>query len=789
MKINQSILLSIATLLLLLSHFIQAKEVADGSCKGYKFLIQSDSETINTSWPLYVLRNNAPVYSYASGSRIKTTLKFGKVLDALSISDSQTSGRVKICESGCLPDEALGWMDRQDLLCRIHPLKNEEGLERKAFIRTATQPEIIKMGRRTIQKTSVTAYSCYNNSCKTKSKSLSRFEMYFIFAEKQQRYLLGDKYNLLMGPPLIGWVDQNKIIQWNTTLQLRPKEQVKYIRAYPDLPTAYRSRSHNLRKAVDLAGGNTWYKFPLHIPLLKITPYRGKKYYHISAPGVGMRGFDIKSINQQTATVEQLKQVDVFFLLDGTRSMQPSLDAAKNFSRKIVNDLSNKHEYKETHFRFGFRVYRDNFKGSRWSGDESIGEGLPLSGSCKAKANITKRYIRKFNRKIASVKESDEKSNEDRYTESLFKGLRQAVKDMANCPNRAKILFVIGDHGDNKKRVPHSVIKRLTKTFTHSVRLFFIQTDNELPSNKDYQTAYKRFKTQANSILKQVYPKMDYRNNFKALEEWTDNQIRTQLPMLVAQNVADHSQSTEINEVILKLRAGQSVKDIIEEGMIEGDLPVLYWEILEKDLCQAAKKQCKLSVDHRMIDAYIPVSEKIVEEIWILSRDLDNWKNVLRALFNKIKTKGNNERKTEFIRILKEEIQRILGEPVLIKDGETLREVLKRKNGLPVRKHSPLMQYTKQEILNMPNCEFNRLILWVKDIYDLLNRLTSDPTDKVDYSLSEYPEQCRSLSAKGRNLKPIKLKSPKPLGPSDEYRYDHNFRGETIYSIPTKFLP
>lgn len=83
MKINQSILLSIATLLLLLSHFIQAAEETDGSCEGFKFLLQSNSKSINTSWPLYVLRNNAPVYSYANGNRKKTTLKFGEVLNAL----------------------------------------------------------------------------------------------------------------------------------------------------------------------------------------------------------------------------------------------------------------------------------------------------------------------------------------------------------------------------------------------------------------------------------------------------------------------------------------------------------------------------------------------------------------------------------------------------------------------------------------------------------------------------------------------------------------------------------
>jgi hypothetical protein len=430
------------------NHSIQVS--SEGSCEEYSFPLRSDNQSINTTWPLRVLGNNAPVYYNAKGNHKKTTLKFGKVLDALRISYSRTSGRVEICKSGCLPDEALGWMDRQDLLCRIKPLKNQEGLERKAFTRTATQAS-------------------------PSNRLLSNFEMYFIFATKQQQYLLADKYYILMGEPLIGWVDKNKMIPWNTMLQIRPKEQ-EYLYAYIN------------NKKIKIRGGNFWYKYPLHLPLLNIKHKRGKQYYHVAIPK---------------------------FIL----------------------------------------------------------------------------------------------SRED------------------------------------------------AKLFNDS-----------------------------------------------------------------------------------------------------------------------------------MTDAYIPISNKLVKEIWISSRELDNWKSVLRPLY-KIKSKGFNQQKREFIRILGQELQNILGEPLLIA-GETLGEVIKRKNWLPVREHSPFMQYTKQEILNMQRCEFFRLINWIASINGLINRLTSEPTKKIEYELSPYADsQCPRVSAKGRNIQRLSLKPPKPLGPSDEYRYDHSFRGETIYTIPINFLP
>ncbi|RKZ91263.1 MAG: hypothetical protein DRR19_07710 [Candidatus Parabeggiatoa sp. nov. 1] len=787
MRLNRSSL-GVAALLLL-SHFVPASvQAKDGSCKGHTFPVQRDGKSINTSWPLRVLRQNTPVYYDAGGSRSKTTLKFGTVLDALRISDSQTQGRVEVCESGCLPGESLGWMDREDLLCDIYPLKNDKGLERKAFIKTPPQPEIVEEGKHRVKKTTVTAYSCYDSTCKTSYNSLSRFEMYFIVAEKPQRYLLADKYNLLMAPPLVGWVDKKRIVPWNTTLQLRPKENVNYIRAFPNLNPSARGVKIDPTAAVDLAGGNTWYKFPLHVPLLDIKNYG--KYYHVSAPGIGMKGFDVEEMNQQTAVVEKLKHVDVFFLLDGTHSMQASLDAAKKFARQIVNELSNQHDYRETHFRFGFRVYRDDFQGARWPGDESIGEGLPLSGICQPKANITQDNQATFNRKIFPVKESDERGDEDpSYEENLFRGIRQAIQDMGNCPNRLKLLFVIGDHGDNQGQ-SHKLIQRLTQTFTHSVRLFFIQAPNDKPYNAEYQTAYNLFQTQANSILAQVYPGMDYRGNLKKLNPGTVNQIMAQLATEVVQQVSNHSTSSTINEVIQKLRAGQSVKEIIEQGMREGDLPVLYWQLLKKDLCQTVDEQCEHPVDHRVIDAYIPVSDDLVEEIWIISRDLDNWKSLLRPLFKNIQGKPFDAQKREFVRVLKEELMRILGEPLLAQAGETLADVLKRKSGLPVREHSPLMQYTVKEIRNMQRCEFQRLTKWVESIYTLLNRLTASPTFKVAYSLANFPDsQCPRVSAKGRNIKRLTLAPPKALGPNDEYRYDHSFRKDTIFSIPKDFLP
>lgn len=554
---RRTLLVSVSMWLwLLLSQLALAN--IDGSCEGHSFLLQEDQKTVDTTMPLRVLRQDAPVYSDTSGNHSTKKLKFGETVEALLISKGQDHGRVKVARQGDLPEDALGWMDRQDLLCRINPLQNDKGLERKAFIKTPPKP--IKIGgRRVTEKSVVIAYPDNQHSSCGNCKELSRFEMYFIYAQdnSSQRYLLAEEFNLLQPKPLVGWVNHNDIIPWNSALQLRPKEEVRHISAFPEQLSS-KTLEITPEHGVELTGGNIWYKFPLHLPLLDIVKQKGRPFYRIAAPGIGMRGItDVQEMDNRTGDLEALfKQVDIFFLLDGTRSMQPSLDAAKAFVNEITTTLPRKTSYKETHFRFGFRVYRDDFAGNR-----GIGKGAELTGSCTANTRTTQQNQQQFERQIKTVQESHETTDRT-FEENLFIGLGQAVKDMANCPNRLKLLFVIADHGDNESSVPNTMINKLTKTFTTLPVIFFIQTPNQQPYNSRYQSAYERFQTQGKEILKQVYRKVSNRVNasdyFFTLTRNTSSDIQSDLIKQVVQQVGNYSRSDMINEVLQK-NSGRAV--------------------------------------------------------------------------------------------------------------------------------------------------------------------------------------------------------------------------------------
>ena len=72
--------------------------------------------------------------------------------------------------------------------------------------------------------------------------------------------------------------------------------------------------------------------------------------------------------------------------------------------------------------------------------------------------------------KLEKFKETS--NDKDGYSEKLFDGLRQAIRDMAACNKRTKLLFVISDHGDNQKDVPQDIIDSLNHNFTKKLVFF-----------------------------------------------------------------------------------------------------------------------------------------------------------------------------------------------------------------------------------------------------------------------------------------------------------------------------
>ncbi len=760
-----------------------------GTCTDYfqPPLLKEDGK-ISTTLAVRVLRHNAPVYSQADSNKVIATLAFGTSLDPVKLSLTEQYQRIQVMKSDST--QPLGWLASDDLLCAFSPLVNEKGIERKLFIKTPPSTEQ--------NPQSVTAYPSPDEvSCDPKQdiicKQLSRFELFFIFAEDPdtQRYLLADEFDITGYKPLIGWVDYDKGISWNTVLGLRPKENIV---AYPTSPEPIASLLPDTeitldeeQELIEIQGGKIWYdrsRIAERIPLLEINQPLG--YYHIAASGIGMQGFE----TLDTQVLETMKQVDVFFLLDGTASMGPYIQSATGAAQKIVSTLRNNINFQETSFRFGFRVYRDIFADTVNSDCQAgICEGMPLSATrCQVDNTISDENWLQFNERMSQVQETT--TDQDDFPERLFGGLERALQDIASCKDRTKLLFVIGDHGDAQHQLPQRLVRQL-KQFNKLI-VFFIQTPSHaenLSNPEQYQQAYHEFQRQAQTIINLIIP-TEFKGKTINRNDYFLSLSQVELVDKILDLVKIYSESAIVNEVAQQIRGGDSLENIIAKWMAKGDMPVLYWQLFDKIACQQLGSQCRDSIDHRVIDAYIPINDKVVEEVRLTAIQLDEWRAILRRLSD-VKIRPVEDQRQEFIKILRQEIQDILGKPPVYSDVEqTLSELMKRKSGLPMRSQSPLLQYSLKDIEEIPRCELRRLITWVSSMQQVLNNVRSAPTLKVSFSLNPYPEkQCPLATPKGKNIPELISEPPKKLGETEEYRYDRSFRGQVIYWLPTEFLP
>jgi len=490
-----------------------------GSCSGFEIPVTEDGE-VDWIGSVRVLREKAPVFISKKNKDINSTQPFGQSLEVVKVGDRRL--RVQTFSD----EKALGWIRRSDLLCADTPLRGKNGLEQKLYIKTKTAVQGEKPA-------TVKAYpSPSDSNCHNKCRELSRFNGYFIFAidKKFDRYLLANNYVLEETTSLVGWVDKSNGYIWDTAFGLRPREDLKYPeghekagqeRAICIYPTISDAKSG--KNCKPLLGGDRWFNYAGRVPILG----RKEKYYRVIVPlagtGIQQKGsgeivIASEVMGRSTTAIdslENLKRMDIFFLLDGTRSMQPYIDIIRGSGnehgivQKIITAFGNEDAFRDTKLRFGFRVYRDTY-----AGNSGLGESLQFDSTCDVTSRSLRANLDKFSDQISLVKAStsDAASGDNDYEENLLGGIEKAMDDMLPCPDNSKILFIIGDHGYNgnaqRARGMKVVdINALAKSMKgnkergeKSIIPFFIQTPNNGAYAKNpiaYQGAYALFRRQA----------------------------------------------------------------------------------------------------------------------------------------------------------------------------------------------------------------------------------------------------------------------------------------------------
>jgi hypothetical protein len=803
---------SIRTLLLAAVAFLLLASAAHASIGGCDeqyfqsgFYLEDNKRVFDDEkFQAFTTRLDTPVFASSTGTDRTKTVGFSEKL--LVKDPGEGSGRVLV---RTLADQEIGWIERDDLLCRLYPLADDKsGLLRRVVVQTETavQGEV----------TPRTAYHSSGGQCEGGNQScpkLSRFQWYFVYMEQGGHILLSESANL--GGPnatLVGWLPEADGIRWNTAVALRPSEELENKKA-PDGKTEAHVCSYptidsmNDAKACrPILGGLRWFKIDTRLPIIRDLG----DTYEVAISSAATSGTFEEALS--LTRLDALKSVDVFFVIDGTKSMQNVIDTIKGRPGfpGVVDQIRTRIKGKIRQggtVRYGFRIYRDTGGGAKSATEE---EGLALGEDCASNEEA-------FTRSFASVRAFDPGSDPD-YSENLFGGLIQASRDFASCPDHLKLVVVIGDAGydPNAQRARGQPVYDLDAVAERYVRgrrlntqpvVIFIRTPDNSAEAKlpdAYSSAYKAFSEQGEAILKRVYGAMQATG---VAEKVDPSQFFFQLSSddanyAVVDNIITRVdtllQPDVVNKLATRLNAGESLVDAITamQGSDKVNVPVLYWNVIADSLCKRLGSQCTQSVLEGVFRAYIKHGDDLTTDILLSERQLNDW----RELLGKFKTfwsqlRSGERSRGQLVNVLMESVGSVL--KLDIDDsGKSIGEFAQLIGGLPFGAESKLMAYSPAELRNedlVQQCEIQHLINYAGKKSDVI-QIAFDGDKLAVFTQEQLPQSaCPSLTPKGKAV-PHVVGAPRPraLNATDANTdYNLSFRkgNERYFWVPMGYLP
>lgn len=774
-------------------------EIGTNSCRDLYEVLSSGA---SLSTVVRIVSDGTTIFTDSTSNTRVVTAKFGEVY---SVVDAE-HGRIQIeatREAG-----RSGWIDPEDLLCEDRPISVSGRIEGKYYIRTSTSVRG--------EGSSVVAWRRPEGSgnCPECLK-LSRFSEYFVYQIRDRgdggkRFLLGKDgwIDADDSRSLIGWVDEENGFLWESGIAARPAESLGNDGLVCFYPSPELALADDQSQCLPVLGGPRWYKYPFRMPVLERTD-QGLLEVVFPVAGTGLKqrddgSFEIsgtqRDLNVGFEDLTALKNVDVMFVIDGTYSMQPHIDAIRGTPDNpgVVQRLGSelKRKLQGITFRFGYRMYRDQYAGDA----AELNEGLALSAESCGASNEEE-----FLQAIATVAASSrEESRADDYPENSYGGLMQAIRrDISSCPDNLKVVIVIGDAGYDAGRQASygrtpiqidQLAQRLrgdTTTGRKSVVTFFMQTDDLSPQIADagqrdaYRNAYTLFTQQAEAVLRASLPASEQNN-------WRDYLLRIgegDVAERATRAISQFSRPSDVNFIMTSLQSGASLVEAIEQLRGQGDVPGLFLEIAREGSCMRLGPACENRVyDHVFRGFILDTRDRVDVDLLVSSRVRRQWVDLLEQVSEVIQEYTVTEVRESFLTGLAQTLGVFVKQPRWEPDRESLEVYLEREAAVPLREKSPLLALDTQSVAVANDCELLLLSRWFRysaQILDVVSEGNRQPL--VELADTTGTRNCRGTIADLiPNMRGTTIQTQvMPPGHS----YVHSDAGTQVYWVPEVFFP
>ena len=340
------------------------------------------------------------------------------------------------------------------------------------------------------------------------------FEYYYVYktdvdSEGNEWYLLSTAdfiASINDREEILGWTNKNRLIDWDSRIAVEPnweKEAQKERRSKQQLVfwadkescLKYFSSENSISDTMKIwdrdnlkkRANGSLPRFPL-LQNPEIIQYENKEVNILKAGIIG----DVKNreetvfsaenfskvIDKITKKLIKKKNVNVFFVIDATKSMQPYFGSVKNAITKFMSKIEEKNSNNK--FKFAVGIYRD------------ISEGEEKAFKVKEFGNT--KDVLNF---LSNVKARD--IHNYTFTESMFDGIINSLYDSPVDADGTNFLIVIGDAGNHTKnevsnREKMEIIADLLNEYEYNFLSFQVHNNGnkqELEASAEFVNQFK----------------------------------------------------------------------------------------------------------------------------------------------------------------------------------------------------------------------------------------------------------------------------------------------------------
>ncbi len=344
----------------------------------------------------------------------------------------------------------LGYIHMEKLLLWTQAIRTDMNIQRKAVLMN----NLKNLGKIADNKVSIDTIRFYSDPefkhVLPERRTLLEVLYVFDMSPSGDALLLGPEPLMSRSPEenfrILGWTEATRVIQWNTRFAIEPNfdpEAVAersakgvHIVFFDNRPAAEKYRDEgvftpNIRELSfdKRPTASQFFRFPVHRwGTLEHVSVLGDIVTNTSKRFKAEEGLEAVQTLQASRTAA--KHINLIFVIDGTKSMEPYFSAVCNTLVEKFPAIDTM--LFDTEFSFGAVIYRDMEEG--------------LLKSCE-QVPLSKDYIR-VGEKIKEINVYYKKDTSAH--ESVFLGLQTALR-MFNNPRESNILIHIGDAGNHPR--------------------------------------------------------------------------------------------------------------------------------------------------------------------------------------------------------------------------------------------------------------------------------------------------------------------------------------------------